>query len=87
MELRGAAIAWASKEKSSKKNVLEVRTGGGQTARGWGSPHGVTPHPNRRHPSPAEDAGGLRVPHPARLGADRVHVAAGHRRQHRADGV
>lgn len=26
VELRGAAIAWASKEKSSKKNVLELRT-------------------------------------------------------------
>lgn len=36
MELRGAAIAWASKEKSSKKNVLEVRTGGGGGRRGDG---------------------------------------------------
>lgn len=48
VELRGAAIAWASKEKSSKKHVLEVSGG---TARGRGSAYGATPHPD--HPTPS----------------------------------
>lgn len=30
VELKGASLAWASKDKSSKKNVLEVSCGGGQ---------------------------------------------------------
>lgn len=41
VELKGASLAWAPKDKSSKKNVLEVSCRGGETERGlteaWGS--------------------------------------------------
>lgn len=34
VELKGASLAWAPKDKSSKKNVLEVSCGGGEKKRG-----------------------------------------------------
>ena len=34
VDLKGASLSWAPKDKSSKKNVLEVSCGGGETERG-----------------------------------------------------
>lgn len=34
MELKGASLAWAPKDKSSKKHVLEVSGGGGEKEKG-----------------------------------------------------
>lgn len=34
MDLRGASLSWAPKDKSSRKNVLEVSGGGWEKARG-----------------------------------------------------